>query len=225
MVASSFTKSTLVENGVAPDTIIATKFVNDTPPAVQMTRPLCVFPKVAKNVRELKRRAAIDGQQQRHRKAGQAVGGRVLAQSARRFVREVLSIVHAGGHNEINETLLSLVRNLDLEGTRLTVLAERARHFDVGSKEHGVVGRSAGSDLLALPAPALADADRLSLDGRCNSAAAATSGHRRSVCGQRRAAPGDGRIDAQSDLVAGRPGERRVVDLADRDVLPAAPGG
>jgi len=37
-----------VENGTAPDTIVATKFVNDTPPAVQMTRPLCVFPKVAK---------------------------------------------------------------------------------------------------------------------------------------------------------------------------------
>ena len=37
-----------VENGVAPETIIATKFVNDAPPAVQMTRPLCVFPKVAK---------------------------------------------------------------------------------------------------------------------------------------------------------------------------------
>jgi hypothetical protein len=30
------------------ETIIATKFVNDTPPAVAMTRPLCVFPKVAK---------------------------------------------------------------------------------------------------------------------------------------------------------------------------------
>jgi feruloyl esterase len=39
---------TWVEQGVAPDTIIAAKFVNDTPPAVQMTRPLCVFPKVAK---------------------------------------------------------------------------------------------------------------------------------------------------------------------------------
>src|SRR4029077_5715385 len=37
-----------VEAGVAPETIVATKFVNDTPPAVQMTRPLCVFPKVAK---------------------------------------------------------------------------------------------------------------------------------------------------------------------------------
>jgi feruloyl esterase len=37
-----------VEQGVAPETIVATKFVNDTPPAVQMTRPLCLFPKVAK---------------------------------------------------------------------------------------------------------------------------------------------------------------------------------
>jgi feruloyl esterase len=37
-----------VENGSAPDTIIATKFVNNTPPAVEMTRPLCVYPKVAK---------------------------------------------------------------------------------------------------------------------------------------------------------------------------------
>jgi feruloyl esterase len=37
-----------VENGTAPETILATKYVNDTPPAVQMTRPLCVFPKVAK---------------------------------------------------------------------------------------------------------------------------------------------------------------------------------
>ena len=37
-----------VEQGVAPETILATKFVNNTPPAVQMTRPLCVFPKIAR---------------------------------------------------------------------------------------------------------------------------------------------------------------------------------
>ncbi len=37
-----------VEQGKAPETIIATKFVNDTPPAVEMTRPLCVYPKVAR---------------------------------------------------------------------------------------------------------------------------------------------------------------------------------
>jgi feruloyl esterase len=36
-----------VEQSVAPETIIATKFVADRPPAVAMTRPLCVFPKVA----------------------------------------------------------------------------------------------------------------------------------------------------------------------------------
>jgi len=39
---------TWVEHGVAPETINATKFVADTPPNVQMTRPLCVFPKVAR---------------------------------------------------------------------------------------------------------------------------------------------------------------------------------
>jgi Tannase and feruloyl esterase len=39
---------TWVETGVAPETIIAAKFVNDAPPAVEMTRPLCVYPKVAK---------------------------------------------------------------------------------------------------------------------------------------------------------------------------------
>ena len=33
---------------MAPETIIAAKFVADTPPAVEMTRPLCVFPNVAK---------------------------------------------------------------------------------------------------------------------------------------------------------------------------------
>ena len=37
-----------VETGAAPETIAATKFINDTPPAVQMNRPLCVFPEVAK---------------------------------------------------------------------------------------------------------------------------------------------------------------------------------
>lgn len=39
---------TWVEKDEAPETILASKFVNDTPPAVQMTRPLCVYPKVAK---------------------------------------------------------------------------------------------------------------------------------------------------------------------------------
>jgi feruloyl esterase len=39
---------TWAETGKAPETIVATKFVNDTPPAVQMMRPLCVYPKVAR---------------------------------------------------------------------------------------------------------------------------------------------------------------------------------
>ncbi|MCP3443321.1 tannase/feruloyl esterase family alpha/beta hydrolase [Bradyrhizobium sp. CCGUVB14] len=37
-----------VENGTAPDAVTATKYVDDTPPNVQMTRPLCVFPKIAR---------------------------------------------------------------------------------------------------------------------------------------------------------------------------------
>jgi len=39
-----------VEKGVAPDRLVATKFVTDTNPAngVKMTRPLCPFPQVAK---------------------------------------------------------------------------------------------------------------------------------------------------------------------------------
>jgi feruloyl esterase len=37
---------TWVETGEAPETLVAAKFVNDTGPAVQMTRPLCVYPKV-----------------------------------------------------------------------------------------------------------------------------------------------------------------------------------
>src|SRR5215831_2112797 len=37
-----------VEDRVAPDQIIATKYVNDTPPQVAFQRPLCVYPKIAK---------------------------------------------------------------------------------------------------------------------------------------------------------------------------------
>jgi feruloyl esterase len=37
-----------VEHGVAPEQIIATKYVNDNPASgVAMTRPLCKFPKAA----------------------------------------------------------------------------------------------------------------------------------------------------------------------------------
>jgi tannase/feruloyl esterase len=33
-----------VEQGVAPDKIIATHYVNNTPPAIQFQRPLCPYP-------------------------------------------------------------------------------------------------------------------------------------------------------------------------------------
>jgi feruloyl esterase len=39
---------TWVEAGVAPESIVAAKFNSATPPAVEMTRPLCVYPKVAR---------------------------------------------------------------------------------------------------------------------------------------------------------------------------------
>jgi feruloyl esterase len=36
-----------VEQGVPPDKVIATKYVNDTPQlGIQMQRPICVFPKI-----------------------------------------------------------------------------------------------------------------------------------------------------------------------------------
>lgn len=37
-----------VESRIAPDQIIATKYVNDTPPQIAFQRPLCVYPKIAK---------------------------------------------------------------------------------------------------------------------------------------------------------------------------------
>jgi len=37
-----------VEQGVAPETIVAAKFVGNNTPVVQMTRPLCLYPKVAR---------------------------------------------------------------------------------------------------------------------------------------------------------------------------------
>jgi len=37
---------TWVETGVAPETLVAAKFSTSTPPTVEMTRPLCVYPKV-----------------------------------------------------------------------------------------------------------------------------------------------------------------------------------
>ena len=79
--------------------------------------------------------------------------GRVLAMAARRFVREVLAIVHEGGHRDIGETLLSLIRNLDLGGTRLTDLATRAHMTKQSMRE--LVDRAEAMGLVArVPDPA-----------------------------------------------------------------------
>ena len=51
----------------------------------------------------------------------------LLAQAARRFVRDVLTAVHRHGYHDVTEALLQLFRNLDLDGARLTDVAARAR--------------------------------------------------------------------------------------------------
>ena len=53
--------------------------------------------------------------------------GRVFAFAGRRFVREVLGTVSRRDYPELAEVMLALFRNLDLEGTRLTAIAARAR--------------------------------------------------------------------------------------------------
>lgn len=76
--------------------------------------------------------------------------GRVLATAARRFVREVLTIVHDRGHRDIGEALLALVRNLDLSGNRLTELAARAHMTKQSMRELVDRGENLG---LVLRAP------------------------------------------------------------------------
>ncbi|HEX3973580.1 MAG TPA: MarR family winged helix-turn-helix transcriptional regulator [Stellaceae bacterium] len=51
---------------------------------------------------------------------------RLLYSAAWLFDQRILAIVNAGGFPEIRMAHLHLPRNLDLEGTRLTVLAKRA---------------------------------------------------------------------------------------------------
>jgi DNA-binding MarR family transcriptional regulator len=53
--------------------------------------------------------------------------GRILAHAARRFAARTLDIAHQKGHHDVTEVLLALLRNLDLDGTRLTDIAARAR--------------------------------------------------------------------------------------------------
>ena len=52
---------------------------------------------------------------------------RVLLSASGAFVRAVLRVVHEGGFDTVAEVHLTLFRNLDLGGTRLTEIAGRAR--------------------------------------------------------------------------------------------------
>lgn len=52
--------------------------------------------------------------------------GRLLFSATDVFVREKLHIVHAGGFGAATEVQMALVQNLDLHGTRLTIIAARA---------------------------------------------------------------------------------------------------
>lgn len=52
---------------------------------------------------------------------------RVLLSASGAFVRDMLRVVHEGGFNAVAEVHLTLFRNLDLDGTRLTEIASRAR--------------------------------------------------------------------------------------------------
>ena len=52
---------------------------------------------------------------------------RVLLSASGAFVCDVLRVVHAGGFDTVSKVHLTLFRNLDLGGTRLTEIASRAR--------------------------------------------------------------------------------------------------
>ncbi|MGJ4951367.1 MarR family winged helix-turn-helix transcriptional regulator [Bradyrhizobium sp. HKCCYLS20291] len=52
--------------------------------------------------------------------------GRLLNNAVRRFEARVLELMAKGGHGETRIAHVSLTRNLDVEGTRLTELARRA---------------------------------------------------------------------------------------------------
>ena len=61
--------------------------------------------------------------------------GRVLSLAARRFALRTLWIAHRNGYENLNEVLLALFRNLDLEGSRLTDIACRARKTKQSMRE------------------------------------------------------------------------------------------
>jgi DNA-binding MarR family transcriptional regulator len=52
--------------------------------------------------------------------------GRRLNQAVRRFEKRVIELVEESGHRDMRVSFLNLTRNLDVDGTRVTKLAQRA---------------------------------------------------------------------------------------------------
>ena len=78
---------------------------------------------------------------------------RVLLSASSAFVRDVLRVVHAGGFDAVAAVHLTLFRNLDGGGTRLTEIAARARMTKQAMAElvnkaerHGFVSRQPDPD-------------------------------------------------------------------------------
>lgn len=70
--------------------------------------------------------------------------GRVLLSATDRFVSAILLVVHGAGFDELTPVLLTLFRNLDRDGTRLTDIAVRARLTKQAMAELVEKGEAAG---------------------------------------------------------------------------------
>lgn len=73
--------------------------------------------------------------------------GRLMAVSARRFAAQSLAAARKRGCRDVAEVLLALFRNLDLDGTRLTDIAARARMTKQAMRE--LVDRAETSGFVA----------------------------------------------------------------------------
>lgn len=69
---------------------------------------------------------------------------RILLAATDRFVGDVLRVVHEAGFRDVTPVLLSVFRNLDREGTRLTDLAARAKLTKQAMAELVERGEAAG---------------------------------------------------------------------------------
>ncbi|MES2258139.1 MAG: MarR family transcriptional regulator [Pseudomonadota bacterium] len=72
--------------------------------------------------------------------------GRVMFAAADQFVRDSLLPAHQNGYEMMTVVLLALMQNLDLEGTRLTTIAQRARMTKASMME--LVNKAQALDLV-----------------------------------------------------------------------------